>query len=96
MSILTIYIQKTSKKEVFQFEIKYIIIKKVYSIKLFNFMYFIPRFILYFVQIIRNKRLVLDSGFILNTDFEQLCELSASAKIQGAMKFIFSDPPDMK
>ena len=38
---------------------------------------------------------MLESGFILNTDFERLCELTASVKIQEAMTFIYSDPPEL-
>ena len=58
-------------------------------------MYFVPHFKFSFVHIVRKKRYMLASGCILNTEFEQLCELAASAKIQEAMKFIFSDPPDL-
>lgn len=38
---------------------------------------------------------MLNSGFVLNTDLERPCELTASAKIQEAMTFIFSDLPDL-
>lgn len=36
-----------------------------------------------------------DSEFILNTEFEQLSELTESKEIQEAMRFIFSDPHDL-
>lgn len=58
-------------------------------------MYFILHFKLSSVKIVKKKGCMLASEYILNTEFEQLCKLTASAKIQEAMKFIVSDLPDL-